>query len=447
MTTKVRFAPSPTGQLHVGNIRTALLNWLFARSQGGQFLLRIDDTDLERSTKAYEEGIFADMAWLGLLHDETAKQSERFASYDAAADKLREAGFLYPCYETADELDRQRKLQRAQGKPPVYNRAALELQDEDRLEIEKSGRKAHWRFKLSGEMVVWDDVIRGEQRIDTASLSDPILIRADGSYLYTLPSVVDDADLNITHIIRGEDHVTNSAAQIEIFKALGATPPQMGHHPLLVGADGSKLSKRLGTLSIAGLRDDEMMEPMAILSLLAKIGTSDPVEIRQTRDELVQEFGFDKIGRAPARFDPEELKHLNAKLLHETPYAKVQERLADMGLDGGEAFWNVARANVTTIADAREWHDVVFGEVTPDIGDEDAEFCDAAARILPAKVSDESWVILTEALKSETGRKGKALFMTLRLALTGKKYGPDMGALLPLIGGEKAKARLQGRSA
>lgn len=447
MTTKVRFAPSPTGQLHVGNIRTALLNWLFARSQGGQFLLRIDDTDLERSTKAYEEGIFADLAWLGLLHDETAKQSDRFAVYDAAAEKLRADGFLYPCYETADELDRQRKLQRAQGKPPIYNRAALELDDTDRLEIEKGGRKAHWRFKLSGEMVVWNDVIRGEQHIDTASLSDPVLIRADGSYLYTLPSVVDDTDLGISHIIRGEDHVTNSAAQIEIFRALGATPPQMGHHPLLVGADGTKLSKRLGTLSIAGLRDDELIEPMAILSLLAKIGTSDPVEIRHNRNELVAEFSFDKIGRAPARFDGQELKLLNAKLLHEMPYAQVQERLAAMNVDGGKAFWDVVRVNLTTLADVQEWYDITFGEAEPDIAGEDREFCEAAAALLPNKLSEESWVILTGALKEQTGRKGKGLFLPLRKALTGKNRGPEMAALLPLIGSEKARARLHGRSA
>lgn len=447
MAVKVRFAPSPTGQLHVGNIRTALLNWLFARRSGGVFLLRIDDTDLERSTKAYERGIFDDLAWLGLTHGETARQSERFDRYDAIADDLKTRGLLYPCYETAEELERQRKIQRSQGKPPVYNRAALALDEAQRAKLEAEGRKPHWRFKLSGQTVAWDDVIRGPQSIETASLSDPILVRGDGSYLYTLPSVVDDVDFGISHIVRGEDHVTNSAAQIEIFRALGATPPAMGHHPLLVGADGGKLSKRLGTLAIADLRDRDGLEPMAILSLLAKIGTSDAVEPRRDLDTLAQEFAFEKIARAPARFDPMELKALNARLLHETPWADVAERLAVMGVTGGEAFWNTIRGNLETLADAAHWHGVIYGDITPVIADDEADYLKTAARLLPeGALKAQSWAEWTTTIKATTGRKGRDLFLPLRLALTGQKHGPDMGALLALMDREQVVKRLEGVS-
>ncbi len=443
MTVKVRFAPSPTGQLHVGNIRPALMNWLFAAQSGGVFMLRIDDTDVERSTAAFETGIFDDMKWLGLTHGETAKQSERFDRYGAVAEDLKARGLLYPCFETADELDRQRKIQRSQNKPPVYNRAALSLSDADRTALEAEGRQAHWRFKLSGDAVRWDDVIRGEQVIETASLSDPILIRGDGSYLYTLPSVVDDADFSISHIIRGEDHVTNSAAQIEIFRAIGASAPAMGHHPLLVGADGDKLSKRLGTLSIAGLRDEEGIEPMAILSLLAKIGTSDPVEIRRDLAQLTQEFSFGKIGRAPARFDPDELKTLNAKYLHETPYEDVAERLAAMNADGGAEFWNAIRGNIETLADAAHWYGVVYGDIAAVIADEDADYIrDAAAHLPEGALGAQSWSDWTAILKEKTGRKGRGLFLPLRLALTGAKHGPDMGAVLALMDRDRVVGRL-----
>jgi glutamyl-tRNA synthetase len=441
MSVKVRFAPSPTGQLHVGNIRPALMNWLFAAQSGGVFMLRIDDTDVERSTAAFEQGIFDDMKWLGLTHGETAKQSERFDRYAAVSEDLKARGFLYPCYETAEELDRQRKIQRSQNKPPVYNRAALSLSDTERSALEIEGRKAHWRFKLSGGPVQWNDVIRGEQNIDTASLSDPILIRGDGSYLYTLPSVVDDADFGISHIIRGEDHVTNSAAQIEIFHAIGAKAPAMGHHPLLVGADGDKLSKRLGTLSIAGLRDEEGIEPQAILSLLAKIGTSDPVEIRRDLAQLVEEFSFEKIGRAPARFDPAELKVLNAKYLHETSFADVKDRLANLNID--EALWNAIRGNIETLADVAHWVNVVHGEITPVIADEDADYIADAAGFLPqGALDDQSWSKWTAALKAETGRKGRGLFLPLRLVLTGQKHGPDVGGLLALMDRDRVIKRL-----
>lgn len=445
MTVKVRFAPSPTGKIHVGNVRTALMNVLFARKAGGRFVLRIDDTDLERSTKAFEDGIRADLSWLGLNWDDSFSQSARFERYAEAAEQLKAAGRLYACYETEDELERKRKLQMAQGLPPVYDRAALKLTDAEKAKLEAEGRKPHWRFKLTGAVVEWDDLVRGPTPIDTSSLSDPILVREDGSYLYTLPSVVDDIDANITHIIRGEDHVTNSGAQIEIFEALGGKAPAMGHHPLLIGADGGKLSKRLGTLSIEGLRE-EGVEPMAILSLLAKIGTSDPVEPRHSIDALVTDFDLGKLSRAPARFDPEELNRLNARLLHETPYAAVRDRLAALGADGGEGFWNIARANIERLPQAADWMAVVSGEIVPEV--EEADYLAQAAEALPGgALTAASWGEWTNALKEATGRKGRALFLPLRLALTGRPHGPEMADLLPLIGRDKALKRLRGETA
>ena len=441
----VRFAPSPTGRLHVGNVRTALINWLFAKGQQGKFILRIDDTDTERSTQEYEDGIRTDLTWLGLVWDNSFSQSKRFAEYDAAADKLREMGLLYPCYETADELDRKRKIALSRGRPPVYDRAALELSDEDKAKLEAEGRTPHWRFKLSGGRVEWTDLVRGDQSIDTSSLSDPILIREDGSYLYTLPSVVDDIEAKITHVVRGEDHVTNSGAQIEIFKALGGTAPDMAHTPLLIGADGQGLSKRLGSLSMGELRA-QGYEPMAVSSLLAKIGTSDNVEARETLDQLVAEFDFGKIGRAPARFDETELLSLNAAILHGLPFEAVKDRLADVDPRAAdEAFWTVVRENCSLLPDVAAWVETVFGEITPLVDAEDKDFVATAATLLPeGDLTGESWSQWANAVKAETGRKGRGLFMTLRKALTGQEHGPDMGALLPLIGRDRALRRLQG---
>ena len=441
----VRFAPSPTGRLHVGNVRTALINWLFAKGQQGKFILRIDDTDTERSTQEYEDGIRTDLTWLGLVWDDTFSQSKRFAEYDAAADKLREMGLLYPCYETADELDRKRKIALSRGRPPVYDRAALELSDEDKAKLEAEGRTPHWRFKLSGGRVEWTDLVRGDQSIDTSSLSDPILIREDGSYLYTLPSVIDDIEAKITHVVRGEDHVTNSGAQIEIFKALGGTAPDMAHTPLLIGADGQGLSKRLGSLSMGELRA-QGYEPMAVSSLLAKIGTSDNVEARETLDQLVTEFDFGKIGRAPARFDEAELLSLNAAILHGLPFDAVKDRLADVDSRAAdEAFWTVVRENCSLLPDVAGWVETVFGEITPLVDAEDKDFVATAATLLPeGDLTGESWSQWANAVKAETGRKGRGLFMTLRKALTGQEHGPDMGALLPLIGRDRALKRLQG---
>lgn len=445
MSIRLRFAPSPTGRLHVGNVRTALLNWLFALREGGEVLLRIDDTDLARSTKAFEQGIEDDLVWLGLEWSERANQSHRFEIYEEAAARLKAAGLLYPCYETEDELDRKRKIAQSRGRPPIYDRAALKLSDAERARLEADGRKPHWRFKLSGARKDWVDLVRGPQSIDTASLSDPVLIREDGAFLYTLPSVVDDIDFKITHIVRGEDHVTNSGVQIEIFEALGGPAPAFGHFPLLVGADGGALSKRIGSLSVSELKA-EGYEPMAVLSHLAKIGTSDPVEARASLKQLAEEFSFDKIGRAPARFDPEELKRVNAAVLHQLEYAAVRERLAALGADRGEAFWTAIRANIQLLPEARQWAHIVDGPIEPFVPD--PAFAAAAAEALPSGAYDEtSWSAFVSAVKEKTGAKGKALFMPLRQALTGLDHGPEMAALFPLIGEDRARKRLKGETA
>jgi glutamyl-tRNA synthetase len=441
----VRFAPSPTGLLHVGNARTAVLNYLFAKKNGGKFMLRIDDTDTERSKPEYEAAIVEDLGWLGLAHDLFARQSERAPAHQAAAEKLKTAGRLYPCYESQIELDRRRQRQIASGRPPVYDRAALKLTEEDRAKLEAQGRKPHWRFKLSQSKVKFRDLIRGEVEIDTAHLSDPVLIREDGRFLYTLPSVVDDVDFAITHIIRGEDHVTNTAVQIEIFEALGGAVPAFAHHPLLVGAGGEALSKRLGSLSLRLLREDGI-EPMAAASYLAKTGTSDPITPYTDISALIAEFAMEKIGRAPAHFDPAELSNLNAKLLHALPYDAVAARLAAAGIGGGAPFWDAVKANLTRFSDAADLWTLVTGPLAPVI--EDAAFAAKAAELLPQEPWDETtWAAWTAAVAAATGLKGRALYHPLRLALTARNHGPELKKLLPLIGRAKALARLEGKTA
>jgi len=445
MSVTVRFAPSPTGRLHAGNIRTALLNWMFAQQRGGRLLLRLDDTDRQRSTEEFANGIREDLTWLGLSWDREVKQSDRFAIYDAAVEKLKASGRLYPAYETQDELDLKRKRQLARGKPPVYDRAALKLTDADHQKLESAGQTPHWRFKLETRDVVWNDLIRGEQHVDAASLSDPVLVRADGSYLYTLPSVVDDIDLGITHVVRGEDHVANTAPQIQLFEALGAEPPAFGHHNLLVGPEGQALSKRERALSIQGLRE-EGLEPLAVASYAATIGTSDAIAPHPSLHELVVRFSFGKMSRAPARFDVEELRALNARLLHALPFDAVAPALNDMGVKDGEAFWLAVRSNLAVLSDAGSWWRVVKGPLEPVITD--AALCEQAAVLLPPEPWDEStWERWAAEVKQATGTKGKALFQPLRLALTGREHGPELKLLLPLIGRARAMARLEGKTA
>ncbi len=439
---RTRFAPSPTGLLHVGNFRTALLNWLYIRSMGGKFLLRIDDTDQSRSKEEYVEGIIRDLKWLGITHDEMTRQSERMDNYQKALSTLRKKGLVYACYESAEELERKRKRQLARGKPPIYDRAGLALGDGERSVLEGEGRKPHWRFKLSGKIVKWQDGVRGEQKVDTASLSDPVILREDGQFLYTLPSVVDDIELMVSHIIRGEDHVTNSAAQIEIFEALGAKPPQFAHHALLIGADGEGLSKRIGSLSLKDLHE-QGFEPMAVISLIARLGTAEAIEPFHDMEKLIKGFSLDGLSRSAARFDIAELERLNARVLHEMPYAAIAERLKKTGLDEGEAFWKAICGNIEKFSDVEEYVNILKGEGQGMI--EDKAFIAVALEHLPAAPWDENiWQRWTKAVAKVTGRKGKALFLPLRLALTGKEHGPEMSVLLPLMGEKRVRACLSG---
>ncbi len=444
MSVKVRFAPSPTGKLHVGNVRTALVNWMFAKGQGGSFVLRIDDTDLARSTPEFEQGIEDDLSWLGLVWDERHNQSKRFDRYEEAAARLKASGRLYACYDTSEELDRRRKVQLSRGLPPIYDRAGLVLTDAEKAAYEAEGRKPHWRFRLNGSRVAWEDLSRGHAEVDTASMSDPVLIREDGLFLYTLPSVVDDIDMAISHVIRGEDHVTNTGAQIEIFEALGGPTPAFAHMPLLVGEDGQALSKRLGSLSIAEMRD-QGYEPIAITSHLGRIGTSDPLEVGDSIEALGASFAFTKMGRSPARYDTADLDRLNAQALHAMPYDVARPRLAALDADLGEVFWNGVRGNLQKFADVSEMVTIVRGPVTPTI--EDPTFAQAALAALPETIDETLWPVWTAAVKEATGAKGKALFMPLRLMITGQAHGPDMATLAPMIGRERIVKRLMGETA
>ena len=443
MSIRTRFAPSPTGLLHVGNARAALFCFLFAKKHDGQFVLRLDDTDRERSAQAFADAIQADLDWLGLKWDETVRQSDRFERYDAVFETLVAQGHVYACYETPEELERKRKRQLARGKPPVYDRAGLALSADEKATLEAEGRSAHWRFKLSGNQITWRDLVRGEQKIDTASVSDPVIRRADGSWLYTLPSVVDDLDMNISHVIRGEDHVTNTAAQVELFTALGGEVPEFAHFSLMLGADGSGLSKRLGSLALADLRDSDL-EPISLNALIARLGTADPVVPAQTMQEIIDGFDMARLGRAPARFDPEDVTRLNARILHETPYAAVAERLAEIGAPAQAEFWEAMRGNIEKFADMQNIMALINGPITPVVETDDADYIAQARTLLPdAPLDTESWSNWTGRLKDETGRKGRALFMPLRMALTGQSHGPEMQHLLYHIGYDEAVARLE----
>jgi glutamyl-tRNA synthetase len=435
-----RFAPAPTGRLHVGNIRTALHNWLWARKHGGRFLLRLDDTDRERSSEDHAQAIRDDLDWLGLSPDAACRQSDRFALYEAALARLAEAGRAYPAYETAQELDLKRKVQLSRGLPPVYDRAALALSDAERSALEAEGRRPHWRFRLDHDApIAWDDLVRGPQHFDPALLSDPVIRRQDGSWLYMLPSAVDDVDLGVTHVVRGEDHVANTALQIQMFEALGAAPPAFAHEALLVGSEG-KLSKRLGSLGVEALREAGI-EPIALLAKLARIGTSQPVEPVTDSAPLVASFDFATFGRAPARFDMEELAALNAKIVHQLGFDAVRARLPQ-GM--GEEAWLAIRPNLRSVAEAADWWAIVQGPIDAPAAQEDRAFLAQAAQV--AETLDWSaspWAGLTARLKAESGRTGKALFLPLRRAITGRDHGPEMAALLPLIGKEACVKRLR----
>ena len=433
MTVVTRFAPSPTGRLHVGNIRTALHNALFALKHGGRFLLRIDDTDLERSREEHVEAIIADLDWLGLAHDEMVRQSKRFSLYEREFDRLKVAGRVYACFETPAELELRRKVLLGRGLPPVYER-------KPEGSPVPAGVAPHWRFKLDHDHPIeWDDLVRGHQKFDPKLISDPVIRRADGSWLYLLPSVIDDIDLDVTHIVRGEDHVSNSAVQLQMFAALGAGPPHLAHEALLVAAEG-KLSKRLGSTGVESLREAGI-EPMALLSLLARLGTSQPVEAKPTLAELAEGFDFSTFGRAPAHFDLAEVEQLNAKLLHHLDYSQVADRLPD-GI--GEPEWMVLRGNLAHLDEAKDWVPVIHCLISPpEVVPDDKPLIEEAARVAEnIDWSQDPWHSLTDTLKESTGRKGRALFRPLRLAITGRESGPEMGPLIKLIGRERTLERL-----
>ena len=451
--TTVRFAPSPTGKIHIGNARTALLNWLYAKKREGSFILRFDDTDQERSKQEYADAISADLEWMGIAPDRIEKQSDRFALYDEAAKKLKDAGLLYACYETPDELDRQRKRRLARGLPPVYDRSALKLSAEDHAKFAEEGRKPHWRFLLKNydddPFVTkrtdsrWDDLIRGHQTADLASLSDPVLIRGDGTYLYTLPSCVDDLDMGVTHVRGGDDHVTNTAVQLMVFQALGAESlPTFGHHNLLQDKSGGGLSKRLGSLSIENLREGGY-EAGAITSLATLIGTSLPVEPKAKLADLVELFEPEIVTKSAAKFDPDEVKTLNMRLLHSMDYESAKPRLDALEIGGGAAFWDAIKANLEMFGDVSNWWNAVRAPQSVEFSGEDTEFLKVAKAHLPQEPWDHAtWGNWTGSLKQETGRKGKALFMPLRRALTGLESGPDLAAILPILGREETLGRL-----
>ncbi len=442
--TRVRFAPSPTGHIHLGNLRPALMNWVFALKSGGEYVLRFDDTDLARSTREYADGIQTDLAWLGIEPHEIVRQSERTDIHNTARDQLIADGRLYPCYETSDELERKRRRALAMHKPPIYDRSALALTDEDRARLEAEGRKPHWRFRLDGRHVTFPDLVRGEQTVDTASMSDPVLIREDGSYLYTLPSVADDIDLGITHVIRGEDHVSNTGVQIEIFEALGAKPPIFAHHNLLTDEHGEGLSKRLGSLSISDLRASGY-EPLAVAIVAVLTGTSMPIAPYPSLAAIAEDFDFSTVSHGAARYSPTELDGLNARILHAMAYEDAEPRLKELELDD-EALWEALRENLEKFGDIADLARIVTGPIAPVIVDEDAGFLQTAAGLLPEEPWDgETWRVWTSAIKSETGRKGRALFHPLRLALTGREAGPELRTLLPLIGRKASLDRLAGR--
>ncbi len=435
-----RIAPSPTGRLHVGNIRTGLINWLLARAAGGTFILRLDDTDVARSSEENVRSIRDDLAWLGMAPDREERQSARFARYDAVLEQLAAAGRAYRAYETAEELELKRRVALNAGRPPVYDRAALNLTDADHARFAEQGARPHWRFRLEDVPTAWRDLIRGDSRIDPASLSDPVVKRADGNWLYLLPSVIDDVDMGVTHVVRGEDHVTNTGIQLQMFAAMGAAPPLFGHAALLSGTEG-KLSKRLGSVGVEEFRAMGI-EPAALKALLARIGTSRPVEPLADDAALIAGFDIATLGRATARFDEAELQALNARIVHQLPYEAVRDRLP-AGIAADE--WEAIRPNLRTVAEAADWHAVIAGPVErAELADDDRAYLGVAAEAAAAiDFAGDPWGALTATLQARTGRKGKALFLPLRLALTGRPSGPDMHALTRLIGRDAAVARLR----
>ncbi|MER5172727.1 glutamate--tRNA ligase [Thioclava sp. GXIMD2076] len=440
--TVTRFAPSPTGYIHVGNLRTALMNYLITRKQGGTFILRIDDTDQERSKQEYIDGLKTDLEWLGITWDREEYQSKRFDRYYAVAEELKAAGRLYECFETPTELDLKRKKQLNMGKPPVYDRASLHLTEEQKQAYRDEGRQGYWRFRLDLERIEWKDGILGDLSIDAASVSDPVLIKASGQILYTFASSVDDTDMGVTDIVRGGDHVTNTATQIQIIRAIGGTPPNFAHHSLLTGPHGEELSKRLGALSLRDLRA-EGIAPEALLSMMARLGSSQPVELKMSMQELIDGFEISQFGSAPTKFDREDLIPLTRARNQHLPFADVKEQILALGIPAAQAeqFWKVASQNIDKLSDLAGWADLCLNGAEPLIDEEDRAFVTEALAILPeAPFTETTWKDWTTAVKAQSGRKGKGLFMPLRKAVTGMEHGPDMGELMPLLHKVRARA-------
>ncbi len=446
MTVKVRFAPSPTGLLHIGNARAAIITWLFAKNQGGKFLLRIDDTDTERSKVEYIQAIQDDLTWLGVTWDDMAYQSKRTDRYNTVIQKLKDNGRLYPCYETPTELDLKRKSLLSRGLPPIYDRGALNLTDDQKKAFEAEGRMPHWRFRMNHDPIEWNDLVRGEVKFHGKDISDPVLIREDGSPLYHICSVIDDIDFEMTHVIRGEDHVSNTAFHIQMFEAFGGTVPVFAHLPLLTDPQGGKLSKRLGSLSLQEYRTQEGIEPMAVISLLARLGTADPIEAFSSPQPIIDSFDFSKFSKGAPKCDVEELTRLNAKIVQGMSFDQVQERLVSIGMKKGDItadYWEAVRQNMTLLRDLKDWWTVTNGPVKTSIAAEDKDYIALAYSVLPAAPWDEqTWSQWIAAIKGKTDRKGKALFMPLRQALTGMDHGPELDKMLPLIGPEKVQERL-----
>lgn len=445
MSIRVRFAPSPTGFLHIGNARAALINWLFAHKHGGKFLLRLDDTDLQRSEQRFEKAIIEDLAWLGLNNDLYFKQSDRFDRYYELMQKLIQNGRLYPCYETPEELEFKRKRQMARGEPPIYDRASLSLTQDQLNTYKQEGRQAHWRFKLNPGTIKWNDLVRGEVSYEAENLSDPVLVRADGAYLYTITSVIDDIDFSITHILRGEDHVSNTAVQIQLFEALSNAPVNInfGHTTLLMDANGQALSKRLGSLSLGTMRESGI-EPMAINSLLARLGTSQAVEPFLSLEDLVKTFDLATFSRTPPHFNEQDLHHLTHKIFQMMPFNEVEKHLNAKNLKCDEKVWNLIKGNIANLDEVKQWEGICNGDITIIPSTESQQVVECALRLLPSQPwTIDTWKNWTQSVQSETGCKGRSLFMPIRQAITGMDHGPEMKELILIIGHEKIQKRLQ----
>ncbi len=441
----LRFAPSPTGLLHVGNLRTAIINWLFAKKHDYDFLLRIDDTDDTRSKKEYVDFIEEDLKWIGLEWSLKYAQSDRLGAYDDAFNYLKSNNLIYRCFETDEELSLKRARQRSAGLPPVYDRSSLRISKDKIIQYESEGRSSYWRLKLPDKPIIWKDKIYGEVRFDSKSYSDPVIIRADGRYLYTITSVVDDIYSKVSNIIRGSDHLTNSGIQIYLFQALGSKAPNFFHHSLMTSADGEPLSKRIGSLSIRGIRESGI-EPEVLLNYLTFVGDITNQSEFYEISELAKNFDAQKLSKSNAPFDERLLKEVNSGFLQQQNYDFFKKKSDLLGLKQvPKEFWGAVKNNIKVFDEIKDWTEVIYGNIQPVI--DDPEYINLALNLIPEVDFNElSWQNWTETIKEKSGRKGKKLFMPLRLSITGKDFGPEMAKLLPLIGKEKTLSRLNGRA-